>query len=88
LYSLLLMNPISAILLMMGSKCFFDFYRKGWTMRFLFRVVVCILLLVGLAAAESMLIQPGPEGKDAEIDNKQGSSPHGSFPYIFMPVGG
>jgi hypothetical protein len=57
-------------------------------MRFLFRVVICILLLVGLAAAESLLIQPGSEGKDAEIDNKQGGSPHGTYPYIFMPVGG
>lgn len=57
-------------------------------MRLLLKVALCLLLLVGLAAAEIVLFQPGSEGKDAEIDNQQGGTPHGNYPYILMYVGG
>jgi hypothetical protein len=47
------------------------------------------LLLTGVAWAETMVFKPGvDEGKDAEIDNKQGGTPHGSHPYILKTLGG
>ncbi|MCK4593150.1 hypothetical protein KAU45_01520 [bacterium] len=57
-------------------------------MRLLCKVALCLLLLIGLAAAETILLQPGSEGKDAEIDNKQGGTPHGNTAYILNYVGG
>ncbi len=57
-------------------------------MRLLCKVALCLLLLVGLAAAETLLFQPGSNGKDAEIDNQQGGTPHGNYQYILMYVGG
>jgi hypothetical protein len=51
-------------------------------------IVLCFLLLFTLALAEIEVYQPGPEGKDAEIDSAQGGSPHGAYPYLLMPVGG
>jgi len=51
-------------------------------------IVLCVLLVFTLALAETQVYQPGPEGKDAEIDSVQGGSPHGDYPYILMPVGG
>jgi hypothetical protein len=57
-------------------------------MRLLLKVALCVLLLFGLAAAETMLFQPGSEGKDAEIDNKQGGTPHGNTQYILNYVSG
>jgi len=53
--------------------------------------VVCLnlLLLASLAAAGTIVFQPGAdEGKDAEINNKQGGTPHGGYPYILLPMGG
>jgi hypothetical protein len=51
-------------------------------------IVLCCLLGFTLALAETQVYQPGPEGKDAEIDSVQGGSPHGGYPNLFMPVGG
>ena len=51
-------------------------------------VILCVLLVVTLALAETQVYQPGSEGKDAEIDSSQGGTPHGTYPYILMPVGG
>jgi len=52
------------------------------------RIVLCFLLLFSLALAETQVYQPGPEGKDAEIDSVQGGSPHGGYPNLLMPAGG
>jgi hypothetical protein len=49
---------------------------------------VFVLLIAALAFAETEVYQPGPEGKDAQIDSVQGGTPHGAYPYILMPVGG
>ena len=57
-------------------------------MRLLIKIALCVLFLVGLTAAETMVFQPGAEGKDAEIDNKQGGTPHGNTQYILNYVGG
>jgi len=57
-------------------------------MRLLVKVALCVLFLFGLTAAETMLFQPGSEGKDAEIDNQQGGSPHGGTQYILNYVSG
>ncbi len=58
-------------------------------MRLLGVVVMSLLLLVSLAAAGEIVFQPdADEGKDAEIDNKQGGTPHGHYPYILLPMGG
>ena len=57
-------------------------------MRLFLKVALCVLFLVGLTAAETVLFQPGAEGKDAEIDNQQGGSPHGGTAYILNYVSG
>ncbi len=58
-------------------------------MRKLLLILVCLLLLAGVAWAETMVFKPGvDEGKDAEVDNKQGGTPHGSHPYILKTLGG
>jgi hypothetical protein len=51
-------------------------------------IFLCVLLLFTLALAETEVYQPGPEGKDAEIDSVQGGTPHGAYPYLFMPASG
>jgi hypothetical protein len=52
-------------------------------------VCVSLLFLASLAAAGTLIFQPaGDEGKDAEVDNKQGSTPHGQYPYMLLPMGG
>ncbi|MCK4592981.1 hypothetical protein KAU45_00670 [bacterium] len=58
-------------------------------MRFLGVVIMSLLFLASLATAGTLIFQPDTdEGKDAEIDNKQGSTPHGHYPYILLPMGG
>jgi len=58
-------------------------------MKFLSLVCVSLLLLASLAAAGTLVFQPGlDDGKDAEINNKQGGTPHGHYPYILLPMGG
>ncbi|MBD3372619.1 MAG: hypothetical protein GF403_07890 [Candidatus Coatesbacteria bacterium] len=58
-------------------------------MRKLLLVVLCLLVLTTLALAETIVFQPGvDDGKDAEIDNKQGTTPHGNYPFVLMPLGG
>jgi|GEM_PF-3131831 len=58
-------------------------------MKFLGVVCIGLLLLASLAAAGTVMFQPdADEGKDAEIDNKQGGTPHGEYPYILLPMGG
>jgi hypothetical protein len=57
-------------------------------MRLFMKVALCVLFLVGLAAADTVFFQPGSEGKDAEIDNQQGGSPHGGTAYILNYVSG
>lgn len=62
---------------------------KGGPVKFLGAVCVCLLLLASLTAAGTLIFQPDVnDGKDAEIDNKQGGTPHGGYPYILMPMGG
>jgi hypothetical protein len=51
-------------------------------------VFLCVLLFFGLAAAETVILQPGAEGKDAEIDSQQGSTPHGNTSYLLNYVSG
>ncbi|HUT98106.1 MAG TPA: hypothetical protein VM054_03440 [bacterium] len=58
-------------------------------MKFLGVVCVSLLFFASLATAGTLVFQPGgDEGKDAEIDNKQGGTPHGHYPYVLLPMGG
>jgi len=58
-------------------------------MRRLITILLCLVVLVGMAWAETIVYKPGvDDGKDAEIDNKQGGTPHGAHPYILKTLGG
>jgi hypothetical protein len=58
-------------------------------MKFMSAVCTVLLLLASFASAGSLMFQPGvDDGKDAEINNKQGGTPHGGYPYVLLPMGG